>query len=242
MFTFFHRRKKIVVDCFTTDSFAYKYAPIVRGPKAFPDWWKKLPSNDPNDIDYAKANMNMKRCYGFLEVFKQSFILPCWTDLRIKVSPNDGYSWITSSGPAPIEHDKSQYEGGFTDYYHSKLTSPWFFKESSGAHFLFTPATWNLENYDFLMPPGIVEYDTNHSTNVNILMPKKKVDYSIFIPIGKPLVHIIPLREDAKFEIKNHLVSEDELNKITPRASTLRGIFPLMEMKKKQSKCPFGFS
>jgi hypothetical protein len=61
MFTFFHRRKKIVVDCFTTDAFAYDYAPITRGSKAFPDWWTKLPIADVNDIDFSIEKFNMKR-------------------------------------------------------------------------------------------------------------------------------------------------------------------------------------
>lgn len=33
MFTFFHRKPKIVVDCFTTNADAYEYAPIVQTKK-----------------------------------------------------------------------------------------------------------------------------------------------------------------------------------------------------------------
>jgi hypothetical protein len=243
MFTFFHRRKKTVVDCFTADSFAYEYAPIIRGSKAFPSWWTKLPMGDPeNNIDYNLEQKNMRRCYGFLELYKRSIIIPSWTDIRFKVTPDKGYTWLKSTGPAPEEHAQSQYEGGFTGYYHTKLSSPWVFKEKSGVQFLFTPTTWNLENYDFLMPPGVLEFTTNHGTNVNLFLPKKKTDYSFFIPVGKPLVHIIPLQSDAKIEIRNHLISREELNKIAPAPSTMRGIFPLLDIKSKEKKCPFGFS
>lgn len=241
MFTFFHRRKKVVVDCFTTDSYAFEYAPIIRGSKAFPSWWTKLPLIGPDDINYDLTKKNMRNCYGFLELYKRSIILPSWADMRFKVTPNDGYSWIKSSGPDPEEHAKAQYEGGFSDYYHSKLSSPWFLKEKSDIKFLFTEATWNLENYDFVMPPGILEFGINSATNVNILIPKKKSEYSFFIPTGKPLVHLIPIADNLKIEIKNHLVTPTEMYKISPVPSTLRGIFPLIESKKRQPKCPFGF-
>ncbi len=240
MFTFFHRRKKIVVDCFTSNGFAFEYAPIVRGPKAFPNWWTKLPFSDPEDIDFSLEKKNMRKCYGFLELYKRSIIIPSWTDIRFNVSPEKGYTWLKSAGPDPIEHGKSQYEGGFNDYYHSKLTSPWMFKEKSGIHFLFTASTWNLENYDFLIPPGILEFNVNCATNVNILMPKKKVDYIFYIPTNKPLIHLIPI-SDSKIEIRNHLIDSDEMSRKFPAPATLRGIFPLLDMKRKEKKCPFGF-
>jgi hypothetical protein len=242
MFTFFHRRKKIVVDCFTSDPFCFEYAPIVRGSKTFPNWWTKLPiGNVETDIDYSKEKMNMRKCYGFLELYKRSIILPSWSDLRFKITPDKGYTWMKHSGPDPEEHAKSQYEGGFNDYYHSKLSSPWRFKEKSGMNFLFTAATWNLENYDFLIPPGMLEFRVNHATNVNILIPKKKSEYSFFIPVDKPLVHLIPLQEDIKIEIKNHLVTVEELHKVAPPPTSLRGIYPLIDLKNGKSKCPFGF-
>ena len=241
MFTFFHRSKEIVVDCFTTDAMAHEYSPMVRGSKMFPSWWKKLPTNDVNNKDFDPSKRNMKKCYGFLELYKRSLILPCWADLHFKVTQNEGYFWNKTSGPPPEEHSSSQYEGGFNNYYHSKLSSPWFIKEKTGTHFLFTAASWNLENYEFIVPPGIVEYRINHATNVNILFPKKKENYSFFIPIGKPLVHIIPLQEKIKFKVHNHLISHEEMMKMAlPRS--FGGIFPLMEIKDKKSKCPFGFS
>jgi len=242
MFTFFHRRKKVIVDCFTADSFAYEYAPIIRGPKAFPNWWTKLPIADVNDINFSFEQRNMRRCYGFLELYKRSIVIPSWTDMRFKITPDKGYTWLKTSGPDPIEHSKNQYQGGFDNYYHSKLSSPWMLKEKTGLHFLFTSAIWNLENYDFLIPPGILEYDVNHATNVNILIPKKKTEYSFFIPVGKPLVHIIPIVDNAKIEIQNHFVTQNELNRLFPPPTTLRGIYPLLDMKRKEKKCPFGFS
>ena len=240
MFMFFHRRKKIIVDCLTDNPFAYDYAHIIRGSKAFPEWWKQLPDKDMRVINLLPEYRNMRQCYGFLEFYKGSIILPSWSDYHFKVTKDDGYYYNYSNGSAPIQHAKSQYEGGFNDYYHAKLTSPWMFREKTGVKFLFTASTWNLEGYDFLTLPGCTEYSVNHATSVNILIPKKSETYSFFIPTNKPLVNIFPLSEN-KIQIKNHLVDEVEMKKLSHPA-TLRGIYPLFDIKKKAKRCPFGFS
>lgn len=239
MFTFFHRSETIVVDCFTSDPIAYEFAPVGKASKAFPEWWKKLPIQRVSDVDYDRSKMNMRTCYGFLELYKRSAILQNWTDFHYRVTPDKGYTWQKNSGPDPEEHPSSQYQNGFSNYYHSKLTCPWTIKEKSGKHFLFTGCTWSLENYDFLLPPGMLEFSVNHSLNVNILMPKKKETYSFFLPIGKPLIHLIPLQEKTKLDIRTHLLTHQELEKIRYRPSMLRGMKALLDVKDKQKKCPF---
>ena len=241
MFTFFHRSPTVVLDFFTSDPIAYEFAQPTKATKDFPDWWKKLPMHRVSDVDFDRKKVNMKTCYGFLELYKRSVIIRNWSDFHYKVTPDKGYTWQKSSGPDPHEHPSFQYENGFKDYYHSKLNSPWYVREKTGKHFLFTGCTWNLENYDFLIPPGILEYSVNSSLNVNILIPKKKQTYSFFLPIGKPLVHLIPLQEKTKFDIRLHLVSSAEIVKISYQPSTLRGMKTLLELKEKQKKCPFGF-
>ena len=242
MFTFFHRSETIVLDCFTADPVAYEFAPLVKATKTFPNWWKKLPANHVSDIDYSLTKLNMKTCYGFLELYKRSIVVQNWNDFHFKITPDNGYHWQKSSGPEPQEHPPAQYENGFKNYYHSKLVNPWSVREKTGKHFLFTGSTWSLENYDFLIPPGMLEFSVNSSLNVNIFIPKKKEPYSFFLPIGKPLVHLIPLQEKFKLDIRSHLVTEQELRKIHFGPSTLRGMKTLLGLKNEQKKCPFGFS
>jgi hypothetical protein len=244
MFTFFHRSKTITLDCFTSDSFAYRHAPITRGSKAFPDWWKNLPLNDATvDVDFAITKKNMRTCYGFLELYKRSVVVNTWADFKFKVTPNNGYEWIKSSGPLLEEHPSYQYQNAFTGYYHAKLVSPWRVKEKTGIHFSYSGALWSLEDYDFLIPPGILEFDLNFGTHANIFIKKKEKDYSIFLPVGKPLYHMIPLQEKCKIKIVNHLVSQEELDKLFAPPSLLRSMHHLIEHRDKQEKkkCPFHF-
>ena len=243
MFTFFHRRKKIVVDCFTTNVQAYEYAPIASGISSYPDWWKKLPFANPNDLDFDDIKFrNMKNCYGFTELYKRSFVLPCWHDFRIIVTPNDGYRWNSPEETASaIEHPSSQYEGSFRDYYHIKLESPWLFKTNSKVHFLFSGATWHHEDYHFKIPTAAIEYKVQGGTNINMFLPKRQENYVTFIPLGKPLVYITPMSE-SRVEIKTHLISKDEMNKKSVGHSFL-GHKSLVSRKttSESKRCPFGF-
>ena len=242
MFYFFHRKKKIVLDCFTSNTNAFEYTPIIRGSKAFPDWWKKLPTSKVEDDNFNMLKfLNLKKCYGFNELFKRSIILQNWTDLKIKVTPNNGYSFQLTNGKLPEGHIERQYEGGFVDYYNIKLMSPWFFREKTGVHFMFVAAEWNLEKYDFKILPGCVEYRVNHGTNVNIMLPKKQSDYYLYLPLSLPLVHMIPMVDDAKIVIKNHLVTDEEIKKYASPPTTLEGINKLINIKNKHSKCPLHF-
>ena len=240
MFTFFHRKKKIVIDCFTSNKNAYEFAPIVRGTKLLPEWWKKLPTNDPNDIDFNTTNNNMRNCYGFLELYKRSIVLPFWTDLHLKVTPDRGYQYQLLNSEKPVQHNPQQYKGGFENYYHIKLKSPWILREKTGVHFTWVGAEWNNDQYDFRILPGCLEYRVNCVTHVNMMLPKKTNEYMQYIPIGQPLVHIIP-NDDAKITIKNHMVSEEEIKRFSLPPPSFSGINKLIDIKNKQSKCPFRF-
>ena len=245
MFTFFHRKPKIVFDCFTTSNLVYEYAPITLGVRSYPDWWKSLPN--PNNGDAETVSLkNMKRCFGFTELFKRSFVLNSWCDMHYRVTPNDGYKFNVSGGELPSEHNKEQYDGSFNSYYHTKLIGPWHIREKSAVPCAFISADWHHDAYNFKIVPGVVQYRENSSTNVNIMLPKLKQTYDFFIPIGMPLVHIIPMIDDKKFEMRNHLVTIEELIKIKKMPSVFSGFNTLLNIKRKQeeqtkSKCPFHF-
>ena len=62
--------------------------------------------------------------------------------------------------------------------------------------------------------PGVVQFKTMSSTNINIMLPIKEEPWHFKLLMGTPLAHVIPLNDDINVEFKNHLVSEDELQKI----------------------------
>jgi hypothetical protein len=241
MFTFFHKRDTITLDCFTCDAAAYEMTPPVKASKTLPRWWKDLPSPGIGDaFSNPTENNNMRRCYGFVELFKTGLILENWGDIHINVAKT-GYRY-QAMGAQPGEHDSKQYAGAFTGYHHIKLVSPWAFREKTGTHFYYSAAEWFLEKYPFKILPGIIDHKINRVTNVNIMLPIREDPYDIYIPAGQPLVHIIPVT-DKKLDIRVHLVDAAEMAKLTIKSVSFKGFRETLRLAKKNEaragKCPF---
>lgn len=246
MFTFLNREPIIHVDCFTYDASVYEFTPIVKTSKTVPKWWNNLNPFQPkfsfDDLNNKpRSEVNMRNCFGFVELYKKGVVLENWTDISIKTTKQD-YRYFYRSGLQPEEHSRSEYGEGFRNYHHIKLCSPWIMKEKTGVQFLFLGAEWCLEDYDFKVPPGVLQFDFNVGTNVNIMLPAKENEYQI--PIGFPLAHIIPLSE-KRFSFKNHLVSENEFKNLKVHSSASfkgwRSITRLVKRNKdrEKAKCPF---
>lgn len=256
MFSFFHRTTTINLDAFTSDSYLYETTPVVPSHKTYPEWWLNIPNGHVRNFDYSKVHSgmsqdeitsmvlrdnNIKNCYGFLEFYKKGAVVESWSDLAIKVGPA-GYKYINSNGNAPVEHPSSQYGKGFKNFHHIKLDNPWLFKEKTGTKFLLVGATWALDNYSFVIPPGILDFTLTSIAHVNMFLPKRSEEF--ILSIGQPLIHLIPLSE-KKLKIKNHLVTEQEHFKIRDQVATShfgwRKKFELMRRNKKREdlKCPF---
>ena len=251
MLTLINRKKEIILECFTSNAMAYQLTPIVKSTHNFPKWFKDIPDTklDKNENGNFMQYPTLKRCVGFLELYKKSVSLECWGDIKYEVTPNNGYKYYFSNGTAQ-EHHNYQRGEGFKNYYHTKLISPWFFREKTGIHFMISPHVWNLEDYYITIPSGILNFDLQHSTNVNIFLPKPKQSiYEFSFTIGDPLIHFTPLSE-SKIKIKNYLVTDSELMLLAKdiKNSFVGGFKLLQRMKKrtdermkKEKKCPFNF-
>lgn len=243
---FFFKRKKIVVDAFVSRPAIFEYAKIQETNKFLPEWWKKLPTKVTsvlsNSIELKYSTM--KRCDGFLDLYRHGIIMPLWCDLTIKTTP-DNYSWnYSGSGLSPLEsHPNWEYGPEFDNYIHLKIASPWIFSENTGVKFHFAPASWSQIDYwkTMVIVPGVIEYKNQCTTNINMFVPK--INNQIQLEHGQPMVHIIPLSEN-NVEVRNHLLSDEEWRVKHERISwknTFNGRLKFIKKIEKQSKCPFGF-
>ena len=74
-------QRPIVLDAFTVNPIAYKVYPIVPAMKAAPDWWKKLPAINRNSSEPS----NMKMCPGFVNLYRQGFMVKFSADTKFVV-------------------------------------------------------------------------------------------------------------------------------------------------------------
>jgi len=243
MITFFTKTPEITLDCFTSMPMVYEHTPIIKSSKAIPKWW--------TDVEFPKEkyrilnkkifnNANVRTCYGFIELYRNGVVLENWADVIIKTTPKN-FEVYSTYGPGPESFPKSVYGQGFKDWFHLKLASPWHIKEKTGVKIMWVGAEWGLENFNFRVLPGIINYKLNTTTNVNLMLPPETKEYTI--PVGHPLVHIIPMT-DHKLNIKNHLVTESELDTIKKGGQgSLYGwrryISLMKRNEERESSCPF---
>ena len=111
MFSFFHRTSVLNIDCFTSNPYAYKYAPVVKTSKARPEWYEHVIATQPSNTkwpqyktdDEGNISFNwhlslrtLKSCPGFHQLYSKGFILENWCDLGVNVT-EDKISYIYSN-------------------------------------------------------------------------------------------------------------------------------------------------
>ena len=238
---FLFKKKKIVVDCFTSEAGVYNYAPIIHAKEIKPSWWKNIASYYKiplNNIKVEKATI--KKCVSINEQLVSGFILPLWTDLIIEAH-EDNYNMVSACEEFyATPHRFDQLNEEFLDLHHTKFRSPWVFKEKSGVNFSWQqPFYYQLNKLNRLhIMPGIVNYKYQHATEINIFFAKEKS--RIELNHNDPLVHLIPL-SDKEVEIKNHLVDEKEIKKLKDVSYRTKFHGMYRYNKDKQKKCPFHF-
>lgn len=223
----FFRKKEVVLDCYTTDPAIYKHAKITSGIKHFPEWWKELVPSGSNWQKVHKERSDffgqktMKNCPGFVNLYKKSFVLPLWSDLRFYIPSKPiknyfEYSFADEYSKADY-HSHEQHNNHYSDddYQHVKIISPWFLKCDSDIEWVSMPPVWetinNLESLKFLS--GTLNFRHQNGTHVSLFIKKEEEDLYIDIPCNFPLAFYLPLTE-RKIKVKHHLVSESELKKV----------------------------
>ena len=246
---FFFKKKIIVVDCLTSSVTAHDFHPIEKTSAFLPEYWKKLPAYNPV-LAPTGGNMyvdrsSLKRCPGFVSLYKQGAILPMWADMQIKTTI-DSYEYLAaySIGQKGAEHHNEwQYGNTFANYIHMKIISPWAIRQNRHCNFLMSPVIWNTVEHwsNFKILPGVVDFEHQHSSHINLFLEKNRE--KILISAGTPLYQIVPLT-DNNVEFKTHLVDPAEINKLFARnPGTFNDNYNGTKRAdlEKKSKCPFRF-
>jgi len=213
MFSIFSKRKSFVVDFITTDYKAYEYFPIDKSNKFIPQWWKDITQEYKDDNFKTKANRlnTLKRCPGFIDVFKYSYTLPLWTDCEIIVDEriNDHVYSATSADNSEITSHPSYEAGNFmpsNSLIHFKFQSPWIGYSSKKTDLLWnwSPAVWNNPNLlnKLIIPTAFRNFRGGTTTNIHTFMSSAESQV-LNLDAGVPMIHMIPM-SDKKIEVKCH--------------------------------------
>jgi len=213
MFDIIIKRKKLVVDCFTSNPAIFEYFPITHASKNYPDWWKRMEASFPHTSQSGIEHPvpTVKRCDGLLGLYSKGFHIKMWSDLILET--NDigefRYQYSSEENYPVVSHSKRQLGPSLGPHVHVKILSPWMIEEKTGVDFLFTGSSWNYPDklFDWNILPGSVNFKQQSSTHVNLFMPAK--NSRIELTAGDPIVHIIPISE-KEVDIRCHQLTEDE--------------------------------
>jgi hypothetical protein len=214
--------------------------------KFYPDWWKKLPKTYV-DESYGEywPKPTMKTCVGFNLFHRYGISMPLWTDICIDIPNQNEVCWKFADRITESEWHNAKQWGDYIKegYANIKIDAPWKFVCKEDINFVWVQNLWLTEDFsEVIIHPGILDYKTQHSTNINCFIPTDKTKNYI-IPSGKPLTNIIPM-SDRKVKIHNHLVDDKEYNQLAAKSTPLS--FSNWNFKRKklldnEKKCPFGF-
>lgn len=238
MILFKFPQKKIVLDCFTDSEITIKAAPVDLAIKHMPDWWKELPASYMTELTQLGT---MKGCMGMIDFYKYSVAIPLWSDLALLIKNKD-YKWQFADTATNAQvHNLEIQATGFMpkDYGHLKIASPWVFSCKENVNWVWSTPLYNLnENPDIVILPGIVNYHSQGTTDINMFFDVSK-DRQILIKLGTPLAIITPM-SDRKVEVVRHLISTEEyVNKVKNNIAFLRKYEKVKELTDKFKSCPF---
>jgi hypothetical protein len=242
---FLFPKKKIVLDCFTSDPEVFQFVPIVESAKCFPNWWKELPKSKVcfKNIDASNVS-NMRNCTGLVDLYKNSFSIRMWSDLLLQIGKagTTEYRWQYADNKSTLSIHSAEQRGTYLnkeEYQHFKLNTPWVLKTNRHVNFFWSGATWNTNQPEkIILLPAILNYYYQASASINFMCKRASEVEEILIPFNQPLVHITPLTEH-KVILKNHLVSNEELNTIKKRttfiSSFINSYGKLKKLKKEKN-------
>jgi len=217
---FFTRKSKTEVIGFIGEKnlTAAEFAPVKLSKEIIPSWWKNVKSSS-FDWERMLPLSTSKSCIGIINSITSGIILPLWSDLAIKYN-NDGIQFRYADTVSELQpHDSAQIQGFYTDFWVTKIVSPWYFKSQCKLHFT-SPFYSHTSETPYVVAPGIVTPVNNYSaSHVFLFLRKNKEEQRIFIKNNTPLVQIIPLT-DKDITFKTEVISDVEMQKINSKLGT----------------------
>jgi hypothetical protein len=221
---FWFKKKPIVVDCFVNDANVFNHFKPDKAVKFLPAWWKKIPKElivEDNFFPYP----TMKKCDGFINLYKQGIILPMWNDLALEVGPEGStdFKWQFADFHSQLNFhapEQSNYFINPEDTLHVKILSPWKIKTSEDILWHCNDVFWNQINMFRRVCPGVISFKYQHATHINLVIKRGPIKRVETIPFLEPMLHLIPITE-RPVDLRHHLLTDEEFKRLTAREKPL---------------------
>lgn len=198
--------------------------------------YKKGESAVENSLDYAST---IRRCVGINQFNMDGYVVPLWSDYSILVNERGGVSCVGAGGNKADVHAPEQAMGALDPFFVVKLQSPWLLSCKEDVKFMYLANFYGANADNWNIPPGVVDYHNQTSTNIFVLVNKHQTPKEILLKAGTPLVRIMPMTE-RKVNFRIEVV--DNLEKYAVKPPTFyfsNSVARLMKQRKENGQCPF---
>jgi len=216
---FFMRKSKVEITGFINENISpvVDYAPVKLSKEIIPPWWKNVKAGTFN-WDNMRAQLSVKSCVGIINSLTTGIIVPLWSDLAIKYDDKSLHYQYSDRVSGLDAHSPEQAPGFYSDFWITKVVSPWIFKCPYKMH-LTSPFYSFPSETPYIVAPGIITPVNNYTGSHVFLFLRKNInEQRIFIKNNTPLVHIIPLT-DKEIVYKTEVISDAEWQKINLQLS-----------------------
>lgn len=215
------KKKPIELRCYTFDSSIYELCQPSFN-KKMPNWLANLPPSieQPVTDSISELAPTVFYCPGIRDFIKQSISFYSWYEMKFLIDADGRWSEIYSKqfNELIIEHSTIQLGNNFhSDKVLLKLSSPWKLQCDEDIQFLFAE---NFYDSDFLrtknitIPPGILNFKYQVSTNIHLWFNKPTELTEYHIPYRTPLISMFPLTE-REITIKHILIDLNQWNQLS---------------------------
>lgn len=169
--------------------------PPVPAIECIPSWFKKMPLDITEQFTGHPGTL--KRCPGFVDLYKEGYVVKLWCDLYIKInddktfdlrSPEQAFKFIVHLDNQFLDHipDRNTFSLVL------KGVNPWRMKTPKGWSVMQLPLYYDF-NKTFTVLPGTIWTDIHHEINPQIAFYGTG---EFLIPRGTPLAVYIPYKRE----------------------------------------------
>ena len=224
---FWKNKKDVILDCYTSNPFAYNLARINYGYHFIPEWWKRTPKKvQITELEQKrkKEEDTIRKCPGIVTYYKTGIVIPMWCELNMvlcRKDENELFKGKSSNDSLQVRfHGPEQFiEFAKEDGHNLKLVSPWHIRCKEPILFTMSQPTWSqrdtMEHLHLL--PGVLDFKTQMSTNLNYFVVRKDHRVELNIDPLTPMAILHP-HTDRKIVLKHHYVHDNDIFQKVMRA------------------------
>jgi hypothetical protein len=220
MFTNYRPKSKVTLYAYTSTPGLAEHLAPARLTQILPEWWQRLPpyvesSGEEGHSESAAplSMMTAKHCFAFQELFKRGVGVRLWADVNISTTVGKVTASSSQAMTAGMIHPTSQHAGaiGHTGQ-HFKIYSPWSYVCDTPMRFFWMhPFYHQSDHFRFQTMPGIVEYQYQHKTNLNLVVSRAAPPLSL--TAGEMVAYLLPLT-DCSVNVIAEQISESDMERI----------------------------